>query len=162
MFDSLTFTQFTQSNIHTVSMKFSISVFIKKPQAEVFRNLTNSTKLPEWMQGLQSVSLIKGRRNQSGNQSKLHFKEGNTKFVVDEEVLNYHRHDQFTVYLNHSEMTTVIDYILKEEKRTTILTANYEVKFKNIISRIFSIFFKVPMRNQQAQDLKKLKKLIEK
>ena len=143
-------------------MKFSISVLIKKSQADVFRNLTNSTKLPEWTQGLQSVRLVKGRRNQVGSQSKLQFKEGSTKFTIDEEVLNFHRHNQFTVYLNHSEMTTVIDYILKEENRATLLTAHYEVKFKNIISRIFSIFFKAPMRNQQIQDLKKFKEFVEK
>jgi uncharacterized protein YndB with AHSA1/START domain len=143
-------------------MKFSISILIKKSPADVFRNLTNATKLPEWTQGLQTVRLVKGRRNQAGSQSKLQFKDGSSKFTVDEDVLNYHRYEQFTVYLNHTEMTTVVDYILKEEKRATILTANYEIKFKNIISRIFSIFFKSPMRNQQVNDLKKLKELVEK
>ena len=143
-------------------MKFSISILIKKSPADVFRNLTNATKLPEWTQGLQTVRFIKGRRNQAGSQSKLQFKDGSSKFTVDEDVLNYHRHDQFTVYLNHTEMTTVVDYILKEENRATILTASYEIKFKSIISRIFSIFFKAPMRSQQIQDLKKLKQLVEK
>ena len=143
-------------------MKFSISVLIKKSPADVFRNLTNSTKLPEWTQGLQTVRTVKGRRNQTGSQSKLQFKDGSSKFTVDEEVLHYHRHDQFTVYLNHTEMTTTVDYHLKEENRATLLTADYEIKFKNIISRIFSIFFKAPMRSQQIQDLKKLKELVEK
>jgi uncharacterized protein YndB with AHSA1/START domain len=142
-------------------MKFSISILIKKPQADVFRYLTNPAKLPEWMQGLQNVHPIKGRRSQVGGQSKLQFKEGNTSFSINEEVLHYNRHDQFTVYLNHSEMTTVIDYILEKRNADTLLTATYEIKFKNIISRIFSVFFKTPMRNQQTNDFKKLKQCIE-
>lgn len=142
-------------------MKFTISVLIKKPPSEVFRYLTSPTKLTEWTQGLQSVKSVKGRRNQIGGKSKLFFKEGSTSFTVNEEVLVFKRHHAFSLLLDHQEILTTVDYFLEEEERGTLLTAKYHIKFKNLLNRIFAIFFKAPMKNQQSSDLKKFKKVLE-
>ncbi len=142
-------------------MKFTISVLIKKPQSDVFRYLTSPTKLTEWTQGLQSVKSVKGRRNQVGGKSKLLFKEGSTSFTVNEEVLVCKRHNAFSLLLDHKEILTTVDYFLEEADRGTLLTAKYNIKFKNLFNRIFGIFFRAPMKNQQSSDLKKFKKTIE-
>ena len=142
-------------------MKFTISVLIKKSPSDVFRYLTSPTKLTDWTQGLQSVKSIKGRRNQVGGKSKLLFKEGSTSFTVNEEVLVFKRHNAFSLLLDHKEILTTVDYFLEEEGRGTLLTAKYNIKFKNLLNRIFAIFFRGPMKTQQSNDLKKLKKALE-
>ena len=142
-------------------MKFTISILVKKPQEQVFRYLCSPLRLPDWTQGLQSVKSIKGRRSQVGGQSKLYYKENKATFFIEEEVLVHERHSAFSVFLDHKEMVTIIDYTLEKEGKYTILNVKYTIKLKNLLNRIFSVFFIIPMKSQQTNDLKKLKKLME-
>lgn len=142
-------------------MKFTITIHINESKPEVFRYLTSPVKLTEWTKGLQSIKSVKGRRSKVGGTSKLFFKEQKTTFTVDEEVLIFDRNNQFKVHLDHQEIITIIDYYFRTKENQTVVVAKYNIRFKNVLNRALSIFFKGPMKKQQLGDLKKLKRNIE-
>ncbi|MGB0982593.1 MAG: SRPBCC family protein [Saprospiraceae bacterium] len=139
-------------------MKFTISTTIKTSLPEAFRYLTSSSKLGEWMKDFQSIKTTSGRRTKVGGVSKLIFKDAKSAYSIKEEVLGFERNERFEIELEHTEIITRINYRFgAKDARTTILVADYQVKFKNPLNRIFGIFFKIPMRNQQQEDLTRLK-----
>ena len=143
-------------------MKFTITLTINKSTPEVFRYLTSSAKLGEWMRDFQSIKSIKGRRSKVGGKSKLMMRDTRSSFSIEEEILEFDRNKRFKVQLDHSEMMTAIDYQFGDNGDTTILIAKYHIGFKNVLNSFFGLFFKIPMRNQQREDLQKLKRKVEK
>lgn len=143
-------------------MKFTITQTINKPVADVFRYLTSPAKMGEWMKDFQSIKPIKGRRSQVGGRSKIMMKDASSAFALEEKVIEFERNKRFKVEIEHSEMTTIIDYQLGGKDEKTVLVAKYHIGFKNIMNGVFALFFKIPMRNQQREDLARLKKKIEK
>lgn len=143
-------------------MKFSISATIKTPTPDVFRYLTSSEKLGEWMKDFQSIKTTEGRRTKVGGVSKLIFKDAKSAYSIKEEVLGFERNERFEIQLEHPEIITTINYRLgAKDVKTTILVADYRIKFKNPLNRVFGVFFKIPMRNQQEEDLRRLKNKLE-
>ena len=144
-------------------MKFSISTTIKISTPEVFRYLTNSKKLGEWMKDFQSIKTTEGRRTKVGGVSKLIFKDAKSAYSIKEKVLGFERNERFEIELEHPEIITTINYRLgAKDANTTVLVADYRIKFKNPLNKIVGIFFKIPMRNQQEGDIRRLKNKLEK
>lgn len=141
-------------------MKFTITIEIKERKEEVFRYLTSPVKLTEWTKGLQSIKPTKGRRSKAGGTSKLFFKEQKTTFTVLEEVLVFDRNNQFKIRLDHQEIISEVDYYFRTKDNHTVIIAKYHIQFKNVFNRALGIFFRGPMKKQQADDLKRLKRNI--
>lgn len=142
-------------------MRFKITIIIERPVAEVFRYTTSPAKLSEWMQDFQGIRPIEGRRSKVGGKSKITMKDARSSYSITEEVLVFERDQRFKVRLDHTEIITTIDYQFQARQKHTLLTAHYQVHFKNIINRIFGAFFKIPMKNQQKADFERLKTRIE-
>jgi uncharacterized protein YndB with AHSA1/START domain len=144
-------------------MKFSISTTIKISTPEVFRYLTNSKKLGEWMKDFQSIKTTEGRRTKVGAVSKLVFKDAKSAYSIKERVLGFERNERFEVELEHPDIITTINYRLgAKDENTTVIVVDYRIKFKNPLNKIVGIFFKIPMRNQQEEDIRRLKNKLEK
>ncbi len=143
-------------------MKFTITIDIKKSAPAVFRYIASPLKLAEWTKDCQSVKTIKGRRNDAGHTSKIIMKDAKSTYSIEEEVLMYQRNQRFKIILTHKELTSEVDYLLeKVSDEHTKLHARYNIRFTNFLNRIFSSFFKIPIRNQQTEDLRKLKRILE-
>lgn len=142
-------------------MKFVITLNIKKSPDVVFRYLASPVKMVEWVKDFKSIRPIEGRRSQVGSTSKLTYKDAKSAYTIEEEVLTFNRNETFEVKLDHKELITTVKYQVAKSERGTILVVTYNVKFKNFINRIVAPFFKIPMKNQQTEDLKRLQQNIE-
>ena len=68
-------------------MKYTASILINKPIAEVASLFDNPDNMHKWMEGIQSVELLEGVEGKKGAKSKLHFLHGKKEMVMIETIL---------------------------------------------------------------------------
>ena len=74
----------------------------------------------------------------------------------------YNRSDYFSKLSEENQRNIHLGTDLWCDANTTVLVADYRIKFKNPLNKIVGIFFKIPMRNQQEGDIRRLKNKLEK
>ncbi|MBK8847632.1 MAG: SRPBCC family protein [Bacteroidetes bacterium] len=97
-------------------MKYSVSIEIDRPIAQVIAAFDNPENLSKWMQGLQSIEHISGIPGQLGAKSKIKFKTGSREIEMIETITNrnlphesastYEAKDVFNIVINKFEKIT--------------------------------------------------------
>ncbi len=141
-------------------MKIKTVIQINHSTEKVFRYLTNSRNMPEWMMGLQKIKSVKGRRPAKGSISTQVFKDAKGLMEVKEEVVEFERNKTFALQLSHKNMETTQLFSLAANEDGTKLTVETQTRLIPAFIGIFGVFMKDQMRRQQEQDLKKLKRKI--
>lgn len=144
-------------------MKFSTSVYIDKPAAEVFRYVVlHPQNMKQWMQGFKAYQPKTGGKRKVGSVATQVFDDNGHRTEVREEVLEVHPHKQFRCLLTHKNMLSEQAFhFLDQGNAQTKLQLETEVKLRPALFNFFGFLVKGPMRKQQAADLQRLKSAIE-
>ena len=142
-------------------MKFQSNILIKESVNKVYQYTVDPKNLKNWVHGFKQYKPQKGRRRTTGSTAVQVFDDGEL-MEVKEEVLSNVANKEFVCRLSHKNMESNVSYrFLNQGDALTKLVVQTDVRLKPAIFNLFSLFVKGPMRKQQDDDLKRLKRVIE-
>lgn len=143
-------------------MKLRLQVNIQAQPKMVYQYLTDPNYLKKWMLDFEGYQAISGRRWRTGGKGKLLFGKDKSRLEVIEDILEAIPGEKFEAFLYHKNMDTLQSYRLTTlDDGNTRLTLEFDVKLRPAILNLFGRLFKRSFKNQQWQDLKRLKQVIE-
>ena len=144
-------------------MTIKTVIDIRRPIAEVFKELVNPDNMPKWIEGFQKLEKVKGRRPRKGSISTQVHKDSKGRMELKEEILLFERNKTFEIRLSHKNMDTRQSYeFINQGKSMTRVILTTETRLIPAFIGIFSVFMKGGMRKQQEANLMRFKKLMEK
>lgn len=124
--------------------------------------MTNTRLLKKWMLDLTSVKETSGSRSKVGHQSILVFGKGDGKIEVEETIAQYEPAKALALNLESRSMKSYQSFQFETiNSDQTRLVADIKVNLRPMIINLMGLFLKPSIRNQQKEDLMRLKRLIE-
>lgn len=144
-------------------MTIKTVIDIRRPVAEVFKELVNPDSMSNWIDGFIKLEKVKGRRPRRGSISNQIHKDSKGRMELREEVLLFERNKRFELRLSHKNMDTKQSYeFINQDKSMTRVILTTQIRLIPAFIGIFSVFMKGSMRRQQEKNLMQFKKLMEK
>lgn len=145
-------------------MKFTCTVDIRKPVAQVVKLFDNPSHLREWQEGFVSLEGVSGKPGTKGAKSRISMKAGSNITVLTETILEKKLPSEMKVLYEHAHMdNTVTHRFLPVNDQTTRWTAEFEyIRFKEFVPRLFASVFPGIFRRQAQKWLDNFKRFAEK
>lgn len=143
-------------------MRYSTSLLIDAPPAEVFTHLTDADLMKKWMDGLVTIEPVDVPLNQIGAKAKVVFESGGKQIEYNDEIIRYEEAKLLSVKAKNRLVTLTSIYRLepKEEGGKTYLT--YVVKSTHQgIGKLLAPFIRSPIEDKIVSDAQRLKTLVE-
>lgn len=144
-------------------MKIETVVEIDKPPSEVYDFMMDEENLILWIKNFIRLEHIDGEPGQVGSTSKhIYDEDGRTVEFVEEITTNKESELVEGILRNKLVEITITNKIRPTKNNYTQLTVTSEIAPKSFFYKIVTIFSKRKMIRRQTEDLRRLKKAIEK
>ena len=143
-------------------MKYTCSIVIEKPIAEVISLWDNPTYYEQWQDGFKSIELLKGEYNTVGAKSKILF-DGKVKMELMETLITVNLPAEKTALYEHIHMSntqTTRFEALATDKTKYISEVNY-TQFNTILVKIMAKCFPSMFKKQSQKWMTQFKKFAE-
>lgn len=142
-------------------MKYSVSIDIHAPIAEVVKRFDNPDLMKEWMNGLVSFEHLSGEPGQPGARSKLLFQIGKRRIEMIETVLVRDLPGRFLgTYDANGVHNEVGNYFTAIDLNTTRYETTQLFEFKGFM-KVIGWLFPGAFKKQSMQYLKDFKAFVE-
>ncbi len=145
-------------------MKFTCTVFIKKPQQVVADFFANVDYLGEYQEGFQKKELLSGEPWQEGAVSKLYYQNGKRKMELTETILKNELPNVFLAayFHTHTENTMKSTFTIIDPNETRYDAEIHYTKFKGAVVKIMAFLFPSFFKKQVQKWLNNFKIFVEK
>lgn len=140
---------------------YKTTTSIEKPLKEVYEAISDSSKVKQWLQGLEKIEPISGTPMQAGYKSKYTFIENGRTAIFHEEMTAVSPYESFTYILESDALTMEGHTEMRHKNGKTELTVSNKVKGKTLGMKIMMPFLKGMMRKRQMQDFARFKAMLE-
>lgn len=144
-------------------MKYSCSIEINKPLAEVVKLWNNESLFDKWQDGFQSIELLEGEKGQENAKSRIVFLQGKRRMDLIETIVHNDLPKEKMALYDHIHMSnTQRSVFVETEEKSTIYTSEVEyVKFHGILPKLMAKFFPSAFKKQSEKWMKQFKKFAE-
>ncbi len=140
---------------------YQTTTLIERPIEEVYEAISDSSKVKQWLQGLEKIEPISGTPMQAGYKSKYTFIENGRTAIFHEEMTAVSPYKSFTYILANDSLTIEGHTQMDHKNGKTELTVSNKVKGKTWGMKIMMPFLKGMMRKRQMQDFARFKAMVE-
>jgi len=144
------------------SVVIETTITVNKPVAKAFDIFNDTTNMPKWLTGFQSMETVSGRPNEVGSRFRLTFSEGGTDIVMTEEVTAF-RPGELIAFRMESDMmenNTTVRFAPSGGGGTEI-TGTTVMDGKGVVWGALLPLMKPMIEERSAADYGKLRDLID-
>lgn len=143
-------------------MKFSNRIEIDRPPREVYRYFVNPQNLKRWQANYERFRASKGGGKRPSGSRGIHvFKDVKGELEVEELVIKNVADREFEHRMTAKNMSSKVRYRFLDRGDCTEVVVDNELRLKPALLNLFGFFLRGSMRDQQAADLRSLKREVE-
>jgi uncharacterized membrane protein len=142
-------------------MKFTSQVAIDRPRQRVLELMTDTNNLAQWQQGVRSIELLSGSRDQVGARSRVVFEMRGVRLEMIETVVQYRPPDLFASTFEARGVKNLVENRFYEDGvGRTRWMMDYTFEFKGMMS-VLSVFIHDTMTKQTLASMSHFKMFAE-
>ena len=143
-------------------MKYTVSILIDLPRAEMVEMFDNPDNLPCWQRGLQSMQLISGKAGQPGARSRLVFQMGKRRIEMIETITKRNLPAEFDgTYEAAGVFNVVHNRFIAVSASQTRWESDVEFRFSGLFMRFIGLVMKSAFPKQSLQYMQDFKAFAE-
>jgi hypothetical protein len=153
-------------------MKYTVSIEIALPQAEVARLLADPTQLPKWLRGLVLHEPLSGAHGQVGTKSRVVMQMGKQKMEATETVTRREPVDLRAipsgsvvhfdrVIVSKGMWSAARERLTEAGPETTLWASENEYRFSGLLMRLMGLLMPGAFRKQSLQHMQDFKAFAE-
>ena len=142
-------------------MRYSTSLLIDAPPADVFDYLTDTELMKKWVDGLVEVVPVTEEPNQIGSRARTIIQQDGKRIEYEDEIIRYEKDSILTIKATNRLVTHTSIYRL-EPKENDKTQFTFVVKTTNHgFGKLLAPLFRSPIEQKIAEDAQRLKELVE-
>ena len=145
----------------TPSVSYDSEVFVDKSIEEAWAVMSDELKMPEWIEGFKRIEPVSGTPNTVGAVSKIYIEDGGQEMMMEETITAIKPNEHLAMTFTMDFMNMDYEMFLKEKDGKTHITTKSNTVGNGIVARSILAFMGGSMKNQEEENLSKLKKVIE-
>lgn len=144
-------------------MKFTCTIDINRPQAEVAELFANPDHLKEYQKGFISKELLEGTAGQNDAISKILFKQGKGTMELTETIVNNSLPLEFEAHYHHKHMDNTMKskFISLSDNQTRYVTEVEYTALRGFFPKIIAFLFPRMFKKQVQKWLENFKSFAE-
>jgi len=143
-------------------VSYQNSIKVNSSAEEAFEIFMDTSIMEQWINGLKKIELTEGGMNRPGSKWKLYIEENGSTFVMNETLTAYEENRRFAFVLENEVMITDVDIRFTPSHQGTIITADNNVRGRNIFWRSLFFLSASYFRNSGQEVYDRLRDIIEK
>ena len=149
------------NGLFTPPISQEVAMDLEQPANEIFKTLTDQTKMTNWVPGLASVKQVSGKPNTIGSVSKFVFERDGTEISVLVKINDYKENESMNLTLTHDKLVSDVQIKVIPYGKKSKLDIAYEIEGNSLMDKTVMPFIKPIIKKNSEMDLEKLKKLLE-
>ncbi len=145
----------------TPSIYYESEIEINKPASEVWKIMSDESKLPEWIDGIKRTEHVSGPSNQVGAVSNIYFDQRGKEEVMQETIKEMVENQRIAMDFTMDFMNMEYSMDLKETNGKTQILSKTKTMGNGLFAKSMVSWMKGTMKNQEDTNLVKLKGLVE-
>jgi uncharacterized membrane protein len=142
-------------------MKFTSQVAIDRPRQRVLELMTDTNNIPQWQQGVRSIELLSGSRDQVGARSRVVFEMRGVRLEMIETVVQYRPPDLFASTFEARGVKNLVENrFYEDEAGRTRWVMDNTFEFKGMMS-VLAVFIHDYMTKQTLASMSRFKMFAE-
>ena len=137
------------------------SIHIDKPPADVAAVLLDPDKAVLWTTDLEEFEVVSRPPEIVGSRARLHYKEGDNRYIMDDELLEYEPNHRFLSRVTGDAIDAEVETLLTPTDKGTLVELRWSGSGKPFLLRLLLPFMRRSIQKQAYMDLEKLKILVE-
>ncbi|MDG2450487.1 MAG: SRPBCC family protein [Saprospiraceae bacterium] len=142
-------------------VEYSSHVSINKPLKEVWAVYQDEGKMRDWLEGFESIELVKGNRNDIGSEYIVKMNQEGQTFEIKETLKSYKEFENINFDFDNEMMLMNYNTEFTENEIGTTIHSRSIVRGHGILMRAMMPFIKGSMIAQEEKNLRGLKEVIE-
>lgn len=142
-------------------IEYSASITVDKPVKEVWAVYQDENKMKEWLEGFETIELVKGNKNEIGSEYLVKINQEGQVIEMKEILNDFEEFKNVNFDFDNDFMLMNYDVEFSENQGTTTIKTHSIVKGHGIMMRAFMPFIKSSMIAQEEKNLAALKEVIE-
>ena len=144
-------------------MKTSVQISIKidRPPEDIAAVLLDAEKAVLWTSNLEKFEVLASPPGLVGSKARLHYKEGNKRYVMEDELLEVEPNRRFLSRVIGDAIEAEVETILRPINGSTQVNVRWSGSGKPLFLRLLLPFMRRSIAHQAHKDLMKLKALVE-
>jgi len=138
-----------------------VAMELQQPADEIFKTLTNQSKMTNWVPGLASVKQVSGKPNSVGSVSEFIFERDGTEIPVLVKINNYIEYESMNLTLTHDKLISDVQIEVVPQGEISKLDISYKIVGNSLMTKTAMPFIKPLIKKYSEMDLKELKNLLE-
>lgn len=152
---------FIGKGVFTSSVVYENEVIVNKPANESWAVMSDESNLPKWIKGFKKTELVSGTANTVGAVSKVYIEDSGQEMIMEETVTSITPNEHLAMTFTSDFMDMDYEIFFKEKDGKTIINSKSTTVGNGIIAKSMVSFMKSTMKEQEDENLKNLKKVIE-
>jgi len=152
---------FIGKGFFTSSIAYKNEVVVNKPANESWAVMSDEANLPKWLKGFKKTELIKGTANTVGAVSKVFVEENGREMIMEETITAIKPNEHLAMTFTMDFMDMQYEIFFKENDGKTTINSKSTVSGNGILYKSMVSFMQGSMKEQEEENLKSLKKIIE-
>ncbi|WP_299442382.1 SRPBCC family protein [uncultured Aquimarina sp.] len=145
----------------TPSVSYESEIVVSKPANESWEVISDESNLPKWIKGFKKTELVSGTANTVGAISKIYVEDGGEEMVMEETITAIKPHEHMAMTFTMDFMDMDYEMFFKEQDGKTTITSKSTTMGNGIFAKSLISFMPGSMKEQEDENLNKLKELIE-
>lgn len=145
----------------TPSVSYDSEVVANKPVKESWAVMTDESNLPKWIKGFIKSELKSGTANTVGAISDVYVDDHGKEMVMKETITSVEPNDHLAMSFEMDFMKMDYMMVFEEKNGQTRITTRSKTEGNNMLAKSLISFMQGGMKKQEAENLNRLKKLIE-
>ena len=138
-----------------------VTMELQQTADEIFKTLTNQSKMTNWVPGLASVKQVSGKPNSVGSVSEFIFERDGTEIPVLVKINNYIEYESMNLTLTHDKLISDVQIEVVPQGEISKLDISYKIVGNSLMTKTAMPFIKPLIKKYSEMDLKELKNLLE-
>jgi len=145
----------------TPSVEYDCEVTVNKPAAESWAVMSDSERLPDWIDGFIRTEHVSGEMNTVGAVSNVYVDQGGQEAMMKETInaITPNEHLDMTFTMDFMDMDYKID--MAEKDGQTQIRSSSVTRGNGLFAKIMVSLMPSAMKDQEQKNLNNLKKVIE-
>ncbi|MCK8523446.1 SRPBCC family protein [Aquimarina sp. D1M17] len=152
---------FFGKGLFTPSVYYEREVVINKPVKEVWAVMSDESKLPDWIEGFVKTELVSGTPNTVGAVSKVYVEDQGQEMVMEEIITKIKPEELMAMTFTMDFMNMDYEISMEEKDGKTSIKSKSTTVGNGIFAKSMISFMKGSMKDQEDENLNKLKLIVE-
>ncbi len=152
---------FFGKGLFTPSVYYESEVVINKPVKEVWAVMSDESKLPDWIEGFVKTELVSGTPNTVGAVSKVYVEDQGQEMVMEETITKIKPEELMAMTFTMDFMNMDYEISMEEKDGKTSIKSKSTTVGNGIFAKSMISFMKGSMKDQEDENLNKLKLIVE-